>query len=301
MARKKDKGTQRGLYDELYVKGYRACGFWFGGNRTRLIALTRMVNEEINDRKLPCVLDIGCGNGVFSYRFAKTGTDVVGIDLSLTAIKKGKSEAYSVELTKPDFLVASAENLPFKDGSFQIVFHSEVLEHVKRPELAVSESARVLEDRGALIASIPCANEHSYEWWVSRIKGQLRTTSQGCLFYWDTSPRIGHPMIQRFSSQQIVAWHRNCDIRIDRIQYHGHIFTPIIEYQLYRSVRPFKGDFEEPASKLPMRLMAQLFDKVCRLDYTMLKNYPFGSNMLIHGLKKPESKPQRTLMSDTFC
>lgn len=231
------------------------------------------------------MLDIGCGNGIFSFRFTKSGGRVVGIDLSLTGIRKAKSMANHMRLHELDFLVASAENLPFKDGSFDIVFHSEVLEHVKRPKLVVHESSRVLKDGGALIASIPCANEHSYEWWVSKIRGQLRTTNYGYLFYWDTYPKIGHPIVQRFTSRQVQAWYRNCGVSIEEIQYHCHFFTPLIEYQLYRSLRPYKGDFEEPFSRLPMKFIAEFFDRICRLDHILFKRFSFGSNMLIRGLK----------------
>lgn len=279
-----DRGllTHREVYDRLYCRGYRTLGPQFGGNRTRLIVLTRMVREEINSRKFPHILDIGCGNGIFSFRFAKSGVRVVGIDLSFIAIKKAKSMAQLPEL---DFLVASAENLPFKENSFNIVFHSEVLEHVKRPKLMVHESSRVLENGGALIASIPCANKHSYEWWISKIRGQLEITTHGYLFYWDKSPKIGHPIVQRFTSKQIQTWYGNCGVLIEEIQFHCHFFTPLIEYQLYRSLRPYKGDFSEPISKLPMRIMAEFFDRICRLDYFFFKRFPFGANMLIHGSK----------------
>lgn len=285
MTEMSDNGAHRHFYDRLYSQGYRASEFWFGGNRTRLIVLARMMKAETTSRNFPNILDIGCGNGLFSIRFAESGSRVVGIDLSLAAIKKAKHEANNKRLHDLDFLVGSAENLPFKDSSFDIVFHSEVLEHVEEPKLLVWESARVLKDGGSLVASVPCANEHSYEWWVSKIRRKLKTTKNGYLFYWDMSPKIGHPIVQRFASRQVQKWYRDCGVSLGEIQYHSHFFTPLIEYQLYRSIRPYKGSFEELTIGLPMRVIAELFDRICRLDYVLFKRFPFGSNMLIRGSK----------------
>jgi SAM-dependent methyltransferase len=47
----------------------------------------------------------------------------------------------------------SAENLPFKDKSFDFIFCSETTEHVNDPEKAMAECARVLREGGKMYAS----------------------------------------------------------------------------------------------------------------------------------------------------
>lgn len=51
---------------------------------------------------------------------------------------------------KPD-IVADAHNLPFKDGEFDLVLCTEVLEHVKDPKKVISEIGRVLSSGGQVI------------------------------------------------------------------------------------------------------------------------------------------------------
>ena len=45
--------------------------------------------------------------------------------------------------------------LPFPDGSYDLVVHSDTLEHVKVPALGLSECRRVLAPRGALVFTVP--------------------------------------------------------------------------------------------------------------------------------------------------
>lgn len=50
----------------------------------------------------------------------------------------------------PD-IVADAHELPFKDGEFQIILCTEVLEHLRNPRVAIAEMYRVLKPKGLLI------------------------------------------------------------------------------------------------------------------------------------------------------
>ena len=54
------------------------------------------------------------------------------------------------ESSKVDVL-GDAQNLPFKDESFEVILCTEVLEHLKKPQLAVDEMKRVLKKGGKLI------------------------------------------------------------------------------------------------------------------------------------------------------
>jgi SAM-dependent methyltransferase len=93
------------------------------------------------------VLDVGCGPGDLTERFAKeVGADVKAIDVS----------PRMVELTRArgiDAQVADAEQLPFKDGEFDCVFAGWVLYHVPNLNQAIAECARVLRPGGRLVAS----------------------------------------------------------------------------------------------------------------------------------------------------
>lgn len=102
--------------------------------------------QELADRKLKSVLEIGCGNGRDSIFFARSGLSVTAIDVAPSAIKLAKENAEEAEVSI-DFKVANAEKLPFKDGQFEAVFSLSVL-HATKLEKSLPEVNRVLEKDG---------------------------------------------------------------------------------------------------------------------------------------------------------
>jgi 2-polyprenyl-3-methyl-5-hydroxy-6-metoxy-1,4-benzoquinol methylase len=98
------------------------------------------------------ILDVGCGEGVLSERWAEQLGDrpVVGIDL-----QDPKLEAEWERRRRPNlqFRVMRAENLPFEAGQFDLATAIEVLEHVPDPEHTVAEMARVAGRH--LLVSVP--------------------------------------------------------------------------------------------------------------------------------------------------
>jgi 2-polyprenyl-3-methyl-5-hydroxy-6-metoxy-1,4-benzoquinol methylase len=98
------------------------------------------------------LLDVGCGEGVLTERWAqRLGTGrVVGIDLE---DPKLQAEWKTRRLPNLEFRTMPAEHLPFADGEFDLATAIEVLEHVPDPEHTVAEMARVA--RGHLLVSVP--------------------------------------------------------------------------------------------------------------------------------------------------
>ena len=88
---------------------------------------------ELQDKR---ALEVGAGSGPLQ----DVVRDYTGLDISSTAKRF---------FHKP-FVEASATNLPFRDNSFDLVWSVFVLEHVPRPEQALSEMRRVVRDGGYL-------------------------------------------------------------------------------------------------------------------------------------------------------
>ena len=88
------------------------------------------------------VLDVGCGEGVLTYRWAEQlGTrPVLGIDLADPKLEVEWSTRRRPNL---EFRAMVAEELPFPDRSFDLAAAIEVLEHVPDPERTLAEMARV--------------------------------------------------------------------------------------------------------------------------------------------------------------
>lgn len=101
------------------------------------------------------ILDIGSADGTFSeVIFKKTqAKKLVGVDVLKNSVKYASKRFKSNPRMK--FLVADAEDLPFKANQFEAVFCLEVLEHVLRPKKAILEMKRVLRPGGYLIVLVP--------------------------------------------------------------------------------------------------------------------------------------------------
>ncbi len=93
------------------------------------------------------VLDVGCGGGLLSERFAAEGCEVIGIDQSLPTLAAARAHAESMQLSIA-YSEGDAGALPFESASFDIVCCCDVLEHVDDPNTVVSKIARVLKPHG---------------------------------------------------------------------------------------------------------------------------------------------------------
>lgn len=79
------------------------------------------------------VLDLGCGNGIFTLRFANAGADVTGLDYSLHLLGQNKHTR---------LICGDATSIPFPDKTFDAVFEANVLHHVEDRERVIREMAR---------------------------------------------------------------------------------------------------------------------------------------------------------------
>lgn len=99
------------------------------------------------------VLDAGCGSGFGTPEFANSGAAyTVGIDNSEEAIKYAKQHYLVPNLS---FLLANVTDLPFSDASFDVVFSSNVIEHVAEYDRFLQEVRRVLSPGGLFLMATP--------------------------------------------------------------------------------------------------------------------------------------------------
>jgi SAM-dependent methyltransferase len=95
------------------------------------------------------VLDVASGTGNAAIPAAKTGADVVASDLTPELLEAGRSraEAEGVEL---EWTEADAENLPFEDGSFDVVMSSIGVMFAPHHQPAAAEMVRVCRPGGTI-------------------------------------------------------------------------------------------------------------------------------------------------------
>jgi SAM-dependent methyltransferase len=96
-------------------------------------------------------LDLGCGTGEFTAALAKAGAQAVGADVAEAALVRARARHPEIDFR----LVPIDGPLPFADNAFELVWASEVIEHVADTARWLSEVLRVLAPRGRLLITTP--------------------------------------------------------------------------------------------------------------------------------------------------
>jgi SAM-dependent methyltransferase len=93
------------------------------------------------------VLDLGCGAGRFVAALREAGADPVGVEIAEGALERARRNVPGAEF--------HATTKELEDASVDLVWCSEVLEHVPDTAGLLSEARRVLRTGGRLLATTP--------------------------------------------------------------------------------------------------------------------------------------------------
>ena len=96
------------------------------------------------------ILDIGCGGGLLAEPMARLGAKVTGIDVTAPAISAAKIHAESMQLAI-DYQVITAEDLAASGAKFDVIYASEVIEHVADRPLFIKAIATMLAPNGVVV------------------------------------------------------------------------------------------------------------------------------------------------------
>ena len=96
-------------------------------------------------------LDLGCGRGSFTEFLGSLGFDAYGVDISETAVRKAQDQ-----FTQRQFSPLGPDGtIPFEDSRFDVVWSSEVIEHIFDVPAHLAEIHRVLRPGGFYILTTP--------------------------------------------------------------------------------------------------------------------------------------------------
>ena len=105
--------------------------------------------RELHHRVKPGImLDVGCGMKPYEGLLKPPGSRYLGTDWPVTM-----DGSYG-NRTRADFFSDSMV-LPFRESTFDTIISTQMLEHVRQPEVVIPEMARVLKPNGILILSAP--------------------------------------------------------------------------------------------------------------------------------------------------
>lgn len=109
------------------------------------------------------VVDVGCGGGILAESMARTGADVLGIDLSVKPLKVARLHALEAGVASLDYREVAAEALAAEQpASFDVVTCMEMLEHVPDPASVVQACSRMVKPGGWVFFSTLNRNLKSF-------------------------------------------------------------------------------------------------------------------------------------------
>src|SRR5687767_1188143 len=132
------------------------------------------------------VLEIGCGLGTDGAQFAEAGADYTGVDLTDAAVELARKrfELFNLPGT---FARADAENLDFKDDSFDLVYSHGVLHHTPDTQRAIDEVHRVLRPGGRAIVMLYHRDSYNY-----RVNISILRRAGAQLLNWEAGIKLVH-------------------------------------------------------------------------------------------------------------
>jgi len=116
----------------------------------------RLVREILADGPVSGtpVLEVGAGSGRDTLGLVRAGATGVVLDYSPASLaivqRLAREQGLPVHLVRADALA-----MPFRDGTFQVVFHQGLLEHFRDPMPLLRENARVTRRGGRVVVDVP--------------------------------------------------------------------------------------------------------------------------------------------------
>ena len=122
---------------------------------------------QLTDR----VLDVGCGGGkAISRILEETRREVAGVDHSPEAVKTARSvNRAAISSGRLRIVESSVENLPFRDGFFDVVTAFETTYFWPELQAGLTEIRRVLSPGGRLVIANEFADRASAGAWADRL------------------------------------------------------------------------------------------------------------------------------------
>ncbi len=166
-------------------------------NRRKDLVLEEM-KRLIGRKRLGSFLDLGCAEGLYARKASDFGCkNVVGLDISRWKLVRAVKHLPKTA-DRPQYVLGSAEALPFKDESFELVLLSSVLEMVPQEKACLKEVYRVCKEH--LVLTVPSVHSTIFEGLRLLLKPEVATTIYA---YTKRPERRGYalnPLCREFSS-----------------------------------------------------------------------------------------------------
>jgi SAM-dependent methyltransferase len=250
VAKGAEKELPREMMQHTYAILYEVEGshWWYRGRRRILAGFVREICSRIKDHR-PQILDVGCGTGANLVMLGEFG-EAHGIDVSHDAL------SFCRERGLKNVRHGAAEELPYEDGTFDLVTALDVVEHLDDDLAGLKEFHRVLRPDGRILLFVPAF-----------------------MFLWGLQDDVSHHR-RRYTLPQLLKVVREAGFEIERATYANiTFFLPIL---LVRKFMRVTGIRTETENNIGISAFNGVLGRVFGAESSVLRrmNLPFGVSAL---------------------
>jgi SAM-dependent methyltransferase len=228
--------------------------WWHIGRRHILSGFVEDICRRVTDRR-PRILDVGCGTGANLLMLSKYGA-AEGVDISEDAL------AFCRERGLDRVKQGAGEELPYEDGTFDLVTAFDVVEHMDDDLAGLKEMCRVLRPGGHALLFVPTF-----------------------MFLWGVQDEVSHHR-RRYRLQDLRRVLEQAGFQIERSTYANiTFFLPILVIRKLMRLTRIKADTE---NNINVPALNGFFGALFGAEGAILRyiNLPFGVSGLCVA-KKP--------------
>ena len=138
----------------------------FGGDMQKHYAALSRMFKDIHGKRL---LELGTGSGS-AVHFLKHDNDYTGVDVSPGLLKQAVKRFAEAGFQNSEFYIASADDLPFENGTFDLCLCILSLNFIGNVEKVFQEISRLLIPSGLFVCCVPVPEKKPAQ---STIRGDL--------------------------------------------------------------------------------------------------------------------------------
>jgi SAM-dependent methyltransferase len=235
--------------------------WWYTGRRKILTSFVEEICRRVTDRR-PRILDVGCGTGANLLSLSQFG-DAEGVDVSEEAL------AFCRERGLDRVRLGAGEDLPYDDGTFDLVTAFDVVEHMDDDLAGLREMRRVLRPDGRVLLFVPTF-----------------------MFLWGVQDDVSNHR-RRYRLPQLRRVLEEAGFEIERMTYANiTFFLPILTIRLLMRLTGIKTDTE---NNINVPALNGVLGRVLGAESWVLRymNIPFGvSGLCVAHVKSSPHSPE---------
>ena len=218
--------------------------WWYIGRRRIIANFVEEICRHVTDRR-PKILDVGCGTGANLLLLSKYG-DAEGVDVSEDAL------AFCRERGLENLKLGAGEDLPYEDGTFDLVTAFDVVEHMDDDLAGLKEMRRVLRPGGRVLLFVPTF-----------------------MFLWGLQDDVSHHR-RRYRLAELESVLKKAGFQIERSTYANiTFFLPIL---MMRKIMRLTGIKTDSENTINVSALNGVFGRIFGAESWILRhmNLPFG-------------------------